>query len=366
MSEELLTGNVGDWSELYVFFHLLGSPYLMSCDRALHPIGTIVPVKAIYRGNDKEGNLLYTYNEVESNWDISCNAIHICKVTQNTGKEEAKSLLKEMLTKGNGSMSSPKAEKFLRLLCDHKMKSLGKKEDITLKINDVKAGQETITPFSIKSYIGSDPSLLNANKDGTNFLYEVTGINDKIYDLIQAEVEKHPRTCIVTLIKQLKRYKAEVIFRQLLNQTFEDNLQIIGLDAPEFLAHLLLSHYMTGEHSVLENTKLVAEKNPFNLRKPTAYYNRAKKILQAAAFGMTPSKEWDGLQIASGGFIIVKPNGEVVTYQRYDMDLIDNYLIEYTYFDHPSTSRHKYGKLFKDDDGRFYLKLAIQIRFRKP
>lgn len=81
---------------------------------------------------------------------------------------------------------------------------------------------------------------------------------------------------------------------------------------------------------------------------------------------MTPSKEWDGLQIASGGFIIVKPNGEVVTYQRYDMDLIENYLIEYTYFDHPSTSRHKYGKLFKDDDGRFYLKLAIQIRFRKP
>lgn len=91
----------------------------MSCDRALHPIGTIVPVKAIYRGNDKEGNLYILTTKLNLIGTFHAMRFIFAKLRKIQAKKKQRAL-KEMLTKGNGSMSSPKAEKFLRLLCDHK------------------------------------------------------------------------------------------------------------------------------------------------------------------------------------------------------------------------------------------------------
>lgn len=94
---------------------------------------------------------------------------------------------------------------------------------------------------------------------------------------------------------------------------------------------------------------------------------KVKKFLEAVAIGMTPSaKNRNGAEDASGGFLIVKPDGELVTYHLYNRQALDEYLLLYTKFERPSTSRHKYGFLYTEEDGHLYLKLALQVRFCRP
>ena len=97
------------------------------------------------------------------------------------------------------------------------------------------------------------------------------------------------------------------------------------------------------------------------------YHYYVKKIMEAVALGMTPSaKNWNGAEDATGGFLIVKPDGELVTYHLYNRQALDEYLLLYTKFERPSTTRHKYGSLYTEEDGHLYLKLALQVRFCKP
>ena len=94
---------------------------------------------------------------------------------------------------------------------------------------------------------------------------------------------------------------------------------------------------------------------------------KVKKFLEAVALGMTPgAKNWNGAEDATGGFLIVKPDGELVTYHLYNRQALDEYLLLYTKFERPSTSRHKYGFLYTEEDGHLYLKLALQVRFCRP
>ena len=67
-----------------------------------------------------------------------------------------------------------------------------------------------------------------------------------------------------------------------------------------------------------------------------------KKFLCAAALGMTPEKHWEGEEDANGGYIVVKPDGNVVCYHIYNRTDFEQYLYDYTRFDTPSTSRYEY------------------------
>ena len=93
---------------------------------------------------------------------------------------------------------------------------------------------------------------------------------------------------------------------------------------------------------------------------------KLKKFLCEVALGMTPKKEWDGFTKAHGGYIIVKENGEIVCYHLYNRDEFENYLFNNVKLDTPSTTRHKFGKFYKDrETGEKRIKFNLQIRFLK-
>jgi CMP-N-acetylneuraminic acid synthetase len=66
----------------------------------------------------------------------------------------------------------------------------------------------------------------------------------------------------------------------------------------------------------------------------------------------------------TGGFLVVKENGEVLCYHIYNKDSFENYLFNYTKFDTPSTTRHKFASLY-EKNGKIYFNLNFQVRFIK-
>ena len=78
---------------------------------------------------------------------------------------------------------------------------------------------------------------------------------------------------------------------------------------------------------------------------------------------MTPGKEWEGNESATGGYVIVKRDGEVLCYHIYNRNFFEAYLLKNTTIDRPSASRYDYAYVFKRD-GKFFIDLNIQIRFK--
>ena len=92
----------------------------------------------------------------------------------------------------------------------------------------------------------------------------------------------------------------------------------------------------------------------YNLILDTAEYNSLK-----------PSKEWKGRYDANGGYLVVRKDGEIVCYHFYNRNDIEDYLYHNTRFERGSRTRHNFGSLFREEDGDVYIRLNLQIRFKK-
>ena len=77
---------------------------------------------------------------------------------------------------------------------------------------------------------------------------------------------------------------------------------------------------------------------------------------------MTPSKNWDGKFQATGGYIIVREDGEVLCYHIYNHNEFQDYLFKNTRIETPSTTRYGFGSIYKENNKNF-IKLNLQIRF---
>ena len=76
-----------------------------------------------------------------------------------------------------------------------------------------------------------------------------------------------------------------------------------------------------------------------------------------------PTRKWDGLDEANGGYIIVKESGEVLAYHLHDRDSFENYLLNNTKLEKGSTDKHNFGKIYVED-GRKFINLNLQVRFK--
>ena len=247
-----------------------------------------------------------------------------------------------------------KAFKFLSYIgvCSCKASSKDKK-DISLQISDVRAGTNPTCGFSIKSYVGGAPTLLNSSGDCTNFLYEVAKLSPDDVKAVNSLKDTGER------MEFLSSKSASLSFINLCSDTFRHNLYYIDSCMCKILGEILKISYTKKLRSVKDATEFLANGDP------GPYSEYVKRLLVAVALGMTPGHKWEGKTDETSGFLIVKPDGEVVTYHIYNHDAFKDYLYLFTCFERPSRSRHKYGELFIEDN-HVYIKLALQIRFSKP
>ena len=79
---------------------------------------------------------------------------------------------------------------------------------------------------------------------------------------------------------------------------------------------------------------------------------------------MMPSRVWDGKYDSTGGYLVVKEDGDVLCYHIYNKNDFEDYMLNNTKLDTASTSRNDFGYVYKDGDD-YFIKLNLQIRFLK-
>nr|WP_295487435.1 HpaII family restriction endonuclease [uncultured Streptococcus sp.] len=239
----------------------------------------------------------------------------------------------ESIKSGKETFEIPEIEPFLQKIKITKIKaSNDSKKDIIFKIHDDFTGAEPIIGFSIKSYIGNKPTLLNAS-GAIKVQYKLSR------PLSTYEVEFlhniNTRTKIKDRVEYIKDKGVLLDFDSMINETFNRNLQMVDYRMPEILGNLFLESYFVEGKSISD----VVDKYCDELSEDKEIIiHKVKDLLVAVALGMEPNTKWTGLEDANGGYIVVKDDGEVLCYHIYDRNKLRNYLFRNTKFDSPSSS----------------------------
>lgn len=357
----MVTQNKGEWSELYVFLKLLGSGILYAADADLNKIEDLYyPLVEILR---KENEQIRRYAKNNLNINIIDDAGNSILTMPATVFEAKAELLLNAIKDSDSTFSVPAIEDFMQVIKCSKVKADSMdKSDITLVLHDCKTYRNETFAFSIKSRLGSPSTLLNPGKP-TNFIYEISGnlSQEEILGINQIDTKAKLRDRLMAI----KNKNCKLIFAGLENENFKANLQMVDSAFPLIISEYLVQYYSGNGSLISELTPKIREINPCNLntKLPHLYYeHKIKNFLTDIALGMTPATAWTGEYQATGGYIIVREDGEVLCYHLYNHNEFQEYLFKNTRFDTPSLARYEFGTIYKECE-KLYIKLNLQVRF---
>lgn len=357
----MLTGNKGEWSEIYALFKLLGDKQLFAGDADLNKVEELFyPIIKIIR-NESGGHFEY---EINADLVIISGGKEKLRIPVKTFTEQAAKLLANI--KGaTGAFSIPEVEAFMKSINCQSLKARStSKTDISIVIHDQRINQTVELGFSIKSQLGGDATLLNAGKT-TNFIYQILGFKPTAKE-IKAINEIDTKSKIKDRIEAIKKQGGKLKFTTLEQDVFKNNLVLIDSLLPNIVAEIIKTFFTTTLSSTKDLVESINKSNPLNYDTQfahTFYDYKIKRFLTDVALGMTPSKVWTGIYDATGGYLIVKENGDVLCYHIYNRNQFEDYLFANTKLETASSSRHEFGKVY-NENGKSYLKLNLQIRFK--
>lgn len=342
-----LRGNKGEWSELYVLLKLLADGEIYAADENMEKLEHLVfPILEILR-QEKDRNLTYKINGKIKLLDGLSNDL-ICEIERTKFFEISTYVFEQVKSSKKGIINSndfPDKEQFIEFLELAKIGNLKAKSedksDITIKIHDQFTGGEPTLGFSIKSMLGQRSTLFNADP-GTNFIFNVEGVSLTPNEVKDINVDTYPiKNKIGGRIDKIEKLGGNVIFQEVEGKILDLNLRLIDGDLPEILAYMLKVRYLTGKSKLLELIDELEKYNPLNYDlsfNHPFYRYKIVKFLYDAALGMTAKKVWDGEIQANGGVIVVKKDGDVLAYHTYHKSKFEDYLLNNTYLEQPSTS----------------------------
>lgn len=357
----MVTGNKGEWSEIYVFLKLLADGRLNAADANLNAIPNVYyPIIKILR---QENTISREYRINGNIKIVDGNNNELLNLPIAEFVSRSQQLFNELRNAEGRSFAFADIENFLNSIDIHSLTALKTdKADIKVVVHDLNTGMQPKLGFSIKSMLGGNSTLFNPGNT-TNFIYEILGEGELNIAEINA-IEITPK--IANRISEIRARGFEVKFQNIQSATLQLNLQLIDSDLPQILAELLLLKYSTPGLALLAPTLgQLTINNPlhFDLSQGHPFYEyKIKNFLTDSALGMTPATMWTGQYDATGGIIIVKANGELVCYHIYNRNEFQNYLLNNTRLEQASTSRYNFGDLYREN-GRTFLKLNLQVRF---
>ena len=359
--------NKGEWSEFYAFIKILGDRELTAANADLTPdYDNVYGVMKIIR-DDQDTSRTYDLSAKDS-ITITSRSLSGRDVTQ-IPYEDIRNclprLLKEIIAGSGASFKVHSAKKLIGLLKFGKVKAASnKKGDIDIVIHDHVTNKENRVEFSIKSYLGGAPTLLNASKP-TNFIFSVKGFQGSP-DEINNITGRHK---VMDRLKAIKRNGGRFELSGMHSSVFKRNLLKIDSAMPLFLAEFLLFFFAGEARTLTDLTQCVANSRtardslgePFNF--PDLKY-KIKQLLINIALGMVPATDWTGFLKADGGYIVVKEDGDVVCFHIYNIDELGEYLFNNTKLETASTGRHDFASLYNDGN-QLSINLNLSIRFIK-
>ena len=352
---EPMTGNKGEWSEIYALLKLAADGKIaVEVDGKIY----LLPVVNIVR-EDKAGFKSELYHPVGKDFvELRNNGDRVKKFSASDFADMAKKILRGIKNYDGdkGSFKISGAKEIMQTLGLTKVKkSATVKADINLTVHDPLTNFDTTAGYSIKSYLGNAPTLLNPSR-ATNFRFKVFGVDDALAEEINAIDGKNKIKKRVSKIERLE-------FDSVINKTFADNLQYFDREMDKILGCMLLLYYGGKISECSELTTLLEEYDPLKRGVENFYRYKIKKFLSAIALGLKPSKDWNGRDEASGGCIIITESGVPVLMPLRNRDEFETYLLNNTRLETPSTKRYNYATIHTGG-GQKYIDLNLQIRFK--
>lgn len=355
----MLKGNRGEWSEVYAFLRILADGEIEPADANLNVLNDepAIPVVRIIREEKNSPRISYYAGDlIQAKLD---NGEDIAQVESLKVSSEAESLYREIVSSHTkGAFAVPLTEEFMDELGLHTLKAPSKdKSDIVLQIHDAHTGFNPICGWSIKSELGNPPTLLNAGMT-TNFVFRIRGCSQEIMERVNAINTSTKLKDRISLL----RTECELVFDRVAHPTFDRNMRLIDSFFPQLMADAVLRYY-SGDGVMCSQIVNEMEHDDVFSMGSGMYEYKFKKFLCASALGMTPAKEWNGRDDATGGYVIVRDDGKVLAFHIYNRDMFEDYLLDSTKFETASTSRHGFGTVY-GEDGEYFINLNLQIRFR--
>lgn len=354
-----ITGNRGEWSELYALLRLLAEGKLYAANEDAKKIDSIFfPILKILR-EEHEPNLYEYRIASDTTVEIYLNDVKRKTISRKELARYASHLYNSIVHGEDRAFSIENADQIMEELeCTRIAAPSSDKTDITMQLHDVQTGYDPICGFSIKSELGNPPTLLNAS-GSTNFVYEVKGLSVQQMDEINSI---NTRNKISDRIHRICEY-GYLEFVKSASSTFACNLMMVDSCMERIVAEMLLYQYTNSKMDCADVISAIELSNPLHYPKKGFYEYKFKKLLCAIALGMVPGTPWDGHDEANGGYVIVTVNGDVLAYHIYNRDFFETYLLKNTKFERASTTRHNYASIYMEN-GKMYINLNLQIRFK--
>lgn len=315
------------------------------------------PILEIFRSDAPDRNS-YEIRAAKKMVLVAGKRIHI-EIPQEIFQEQASNLLESIKTIGEGDAET--LEFMEAIECGPIKAKSSDKADIRIVIHNLSTGTKPEMGYSIKSKLGGDSTLINSNKDASNFIFRIEGIDDAQMEHINS-LDKFKKK-----FEFIKSVGGSWHFEQVSGSVLRDNLTLLDLGLAKIIASCMEKYYTGQSYDLAEITRMVSREDPLcinNSDHQPMYEYKMKQFLLAFALGMTVSSPWYGTFNANGGYIVVKEDGDVICYHFFDRNDLENYLFNNTRFDTPSTTRHDFGQVYKSGDN-YYIKLNLLVRFKK-
>ncbi len=350
------TKNKGEWTELLILIKLLLDKNLSLSDSKLNANSSYLKINKVTTHNLQSEFLLTNLSTVviRNKEDKSEKQINIADLI-NT---ESINLLISKIKESSQTFEVPEFRVIQDLLGFTVIKggNSNQKADILLGIEN-KIIQKENEGFGIKSYLGSKPSLLNASGN-TNFIFKINGVNKSCIDEVNTI---NTSTKLKDRLLRIEELGGTFEYIGAERDTMDFNLKMVDSEMPKIIGQVLLCFYKDRVSSLVEITNKLLENVKDEDRK-ILLITKIKKLLVDILLGFFAGTKWNGTYEANGA-IVMKNNGDCVGFHIIELENLKNYLFENIKLDTPSTTRHRFGKLYLEKDGELYFKLNLQMRF---
>ena len=377
--------NIGEWSEMYIFFKLMSDRKVYVADKDMNRLKDVfLNIISIIREENKGKEYRYFTGDVVK---ITLNGEEVATIDSSRFTDNVKKVWDMIISKKDTTFSDQEVIDFLSSIFIQNISSPAQKKseffggtaDIVLDTMDYRSGVNQIMGFSCKSDIDAAATLFNASGDNTNFEYEIVGdfddekmnaFNGMFHEVTKKGVTKY-EVATGDRMRYLKECGVDLRFVNPVKDVARQNLvRCGGMEMPKILGGMLKYYYFecgAASVGVEDAIKYLADTDYVGYGFDDLYDTYRVKIatlLYAMFTGLRFSKPWSGRSDVSGGYIVVKRDGDVVAFHSCIADEFKDFLIDKLKFEGPSCTRHKYMEIYKKDDGKYYLKLALQFRFK--
>ena len=231
----MITGNKGEWSEVYALFKIIADKKLYAGDSDLNKIESLIfPIIKVLR-DESNGTFGFSY---ENDIVLIKNNEEEFRISISQFQENASILLQKLKEKTNSTFSIPEIEEFINSYQSQSIKAKSSvKSDIRIVIHDQRTGTKPELGFSIKSQLGGASTLLNAGKT-TNFIYEIESI-ELTDEQINSINSIDTRSKIKDRIEQIYSLGASLNFIKNESSIFGNNLILIDSSLPKIISETL-------------------------------------------------------------------------------------------------------------------------------